>query len=463
MVLPLLLGLLGSGAAGAGMLGTLSPLIAGALGSGLGSAIETGDIGEGIKTGLLSGVLGGIGGSLTGGAAGAAGAAPTAANLASTTALSNVAAPSGIMGMLQNMPTGMAAVGKTAGLGLPGMLQQGLKQGIMSGAGMGTALGGMAMTKPPSFDTEEDPYIPRANPLTRERYTPAADYRGGTSPEFQYFGPTRYAEGGMVGAPRSMFNPGPDFDYSSMVPVDGLPQRERQEIEERRRLRERMGGAPLTMLNPGSSSMLDTRAAPMQRVMNQLPEGYQAGVSPEFKFFGPARSADGSTVMTPSGLEPIAMQGGGIVDIAGAMAPGGQMNEKDIVEGTIAAVEGRIPEEQAAPILAAFVQAYGEEALRSLVDDVRMGRNPQGGEGPVRGPGDGMADMVPAEMRDGSSDILLSDGEFVIPADVVSGLGNGSTDAGAAELDRMMGRVRQERTGSTTQPAAMNVGGVIPA
>ena len=470
MVLPLLLGLLGSGAAGAGMLGTLSPLIAGALGSGLGSAIETGDIGEGIKTGLLSGVLGGIGGSLTGGAAGAAGAAPAAANLASTTALSNVAAPSGIMGMLKNMPSGMSAVGKTAGLGLPGMLQQGLKQGIMSGAGMGTALGGMAMTKPPSFDTEEDPYIPRAKPLTRERYTPAADYRGGTSPEFQYFGPARYAEGGMVGAPRSMFNPGPDFAYSSMIPVDGLPQREMREIEERRRLRERTeDGRPnpffggLFGKSSDTSGLLDTRAAPMQRVMNQLPEGYQAGVSPEFKFFGPARSADGSTVMTPSGLEPIAMQGGGIVDIAGAMAPGGQMNEKDIVEGAIAAVEGRIPEEQAAPILAAFVQAYGEEALRSLVDDVRMGRSPQGGEGPVRGPGDGMADMVPAEMRDGSSDVLLSDGEFVIPADVVSGLGNGSTDAGAAELDRMMGRVRQERTGSTAQPAAVAAGGMVPA
>jgi hypothetical protein len=553
MVLPLLLGLLGSGAAGAGMLGTLSPLIAGALGSGLGSAIETGDIGEGIKTGLLSGVLGGIGGSLTGGAAGAAGAAPLPAMASNMgTALPGVAAPSGIMGMLKNMPSGMSAVGKTAGLGLPGMMQQGLKQGIMSGAGMGTALGGMAMTKPPSFDTEEEPYIPRANPLTRERYTPAADYRGGTSPEFQYFGPARYAEGGMVGAPRSMFNPGPDFDYSSMIPVDGLPQREMREIEERRRLRERTeDGRPNPFFNglfgksSDTSELLGTRAAPMQRVMNQLPEGYQAGVSPEFKFFGPAQAqaqaqaqaapnqqpvafdrddpandnirnnpmlaimrgilnpgapysgpdkfavfgdlgrnfmahsaglptepasvfspakmADGGTVMTPSGLEPIAMQGGGIVDIAGAMAPGGQMNEKNIVEGAIAAVEGRIPEEQAAPILAAFVQAYGEEALRSLVDDVRMGRSPQGGEGPVRGPGDGMADMVPAEMRDGSSDVLLSDGEFVIPADVVSGLGNGSTDAGAAELDRMMSRVRQERTGSTTQPAAMNVGGVVPA
>jgi len=168
---------------------------------------------------------------------------------------------------------------------------------------------------------------------------------------------------------------------------------------------------------------------------------------------------------TPTGQAPIAMQGGGLADIAAASAPQAAppMNEKAIVEGTIAAVQGKIPEEQAAPILAAFVQAYGEEALRKLVDDVQSGRAPQGGEGPVRGPGDGMSDMIPARMDDGSSDVLLSDGEFVIPADVVSGLGNGSTDAGAAELDRMMGRVREARTGKTEQPAAVAAGGMVPA
>ena len=45
MALPFILSLLGSGAAGAGLLGTMSPLIAGAIGSGLGTAIETGDLG----------------------------------------------------------------------------------------------------------------------------------------------------------------------------------------------------------------------------------------------------------------------------------------------------------------------------------------------------------------------------------------------------------------------------------
>jgi hypothetical protein len=74
-----------------------------------------------------------------------------------------------------------------------------------------------------------------------------------------------------------------------------------------------------------------------------------------------------------------------------------------------------------------------------------------------------MDDLVPATMDDGSQDVLLSDGEFIVPADVVSGLGNGSTDAGAAELDRMMDRVRQERTGRTEQAKQVRAGGLMPA
>jgi len=65
-------------------------------------------------------------------------------------------------------------------------------------------------------------------------------------------------------------------------------------------------------------------------------------------------------------------------------------------------------------------------------------------------------------MDDGSQDVLLSDGEFVVPADVVSGIGNGSTDAGADELYKMMDRVRGERTGMTEQPAAVAAGGLLP-
>lgn len=68
----------------------------------------------------------------------------------------------------------------------------------------------------------------------------------------------------------------------------------------------------------------------------------------------------------------------------------------------------------------------------------------------LKGPGDGMSDDIPASIE-GSQPALLADGEFVIPADVVSGIGNGSTDAGARELYAMMERVRKARTGTDKQ------------
>jgi hypothetical protein len=63
---------------------------------------------------------------------------------------------------------------------------------------------------------------------------------------------------------------------------------------------------------------------------------------------------------------------------------------------------------------------------------------------------DGMADDVPARI-DGNQEARLSDGEFVIPADVVSHLGNGNSDAGADQLHSMMGNIRQARTGNPKQ------------
>tara|TARA_R110002051_G_scaffold108361_1_gene181108 strand:- start:298 stop:1443 length:1146 start_codon:yes stop_codon:yes gene_type:complete len=66
------------------------------------------------------------------------------------------------------------------------------------------------------------------------------------------------------------------------------------------------------------------------------------------------------------------------------------------------------------------------------------------------GPTSGMADDVHANIE-GTQEARLSDGEFVVPADVVSHLGNGNSDAGADELFDMMDRVRKARTGTTKQ------------
>lgn len=66
------------------------------------------------------------------------------------------------------------------------------------------------------------------------------------------------------------------------------------------------------------------------------------------------------------------------------------------------------------------------------------------------GPTDGMADQIPATINN-MQPAALSDGEFVIPADVVSHLGNGNSDAGAQNLYSMMERVRRDRTGNPKQ------------
>jgi hypothetical protein len=63
---------------------------------------------------------------------------------------------------------------------------------------------------------------------------------------------------------------------------------------------------------------------------------------------------------------------------------------------------------------------------------------------------DGMADQIPAQIEN-QRPAALSDGEFVIPADVVSHLGNGNSTAGARRLYEMMDRIREARTGTTKQ------------
>ena len=79
----------------------------------------------------------------------------------------------------------------------------------------------------------------------------------------------------------------------------------------------------------------------------------------------------------------------------------------------------------------------------------------------LRSATDGMADKIPASI-DGRDPAALSGGEFVVPADIVSGLGNGNSDAGAKNLYAMMDRVRQARTGTKKQAPAINPNKMLP-
>ena len=97
-------------------------------------------------------------------------------------------------------------------------------------------------------------------------------------------------------------------------------------------------------------------------------------------------------------------------------------------------------------------EGYGAARLSNL-SDMQFSGYKRGGF--LDGPGDGMSDSIPATIE-GKQPARLADGEFVIPADVVSHLGNGSTKAGAKQLYSMMDRVRKARTGNEKQGKQIN-------
>jgi hypothetical protein len=81
----------------------------------------------------------------------------------------------------------------------------------------------------------------------------------------------------------------------------------------------------------------------------------------------------------------------------------------------------------------------------------------------LQGPGDGMSDSIPAVIKGARPQrAALAQGEFVGPADVVSHLGNGSTDAGAKRLYAMMDKVRHARTGNKKQGKQINPDRFLP-
>ena len=103
-----------------------------------------------------------------------------------------------------------------------------------------------------------------------------------------------------------------------------------------------------------------------------------------------------------------------------------------------------------------FPRGYAQGGITNLARGgiTSLGSYSDGGH-LLKGPGDGMSDHIPATIG-GKQPARLADGEFVIPADVVSHLGNGSTDAGAKQLYKMMDKIRKARTGRKSQGKQIN-------
>ena len=146
------------------------------------------------------------------------------------------------------------------------------------------------------------------------------------------------------------------------------------------------------------------------------------------------------------------MQAGGMTDI----------QNDPLTQEVTAFLLGESNNEEA---LNMFLTKYGNEAFMQLREAVLQSIVPGAQtEGLIQGNGQGGMDDDLRGMIGDKERIAVSQDEFIVPADVVSMLGDGSSDAGSKELYDMMDRVRQEKTGTTKQaPRLANAGGMLPA
>jgi hypothetical protein len=174
----------------------------------------------------------------------------------------------------------------------------------------------------------------------------------------------------------------------------------------------------------------------------------------------------GDVTFTPKASSPI---GGGLGSLANSGLVGGtapvDANGKPILTADNGMTEAYL---QAANTPRSAPREYEiPEAVR-MVDPNQYATNyAQGGltnlaKGRyLQGETDGMADKIPAQIGE-DQPAALSHGEFVIPADVVSHLGNGNSDAGAKKLYSMMDKIRKARTGTKKQGKKINPDKFMP-
>ena len=102
-------------------------------------------------------------------------------------------------------------------------------------------------------------------------------------------------------------------------------------------------------------------------------------------------------------------------------------------------------------VIQAFIEQFGVDAFLQARDTILRQQVPNAQtQGLVQGIGGGMEDNIMG-MIGNQQGVAVSPGEYIIPADVVSMLGDGNTDEGSDKLDNMLDRVRVEKTGTTKQ------------
>jgi hypothetical protein len=202
---------------------------------------------------------------------------------------------------------------------------------------------------------------------------------------------------------------------------------------------------------------------PWEREVEQMAAGGPVGIAQQLPVPAMAQPA-------PLGVARNAMvpPGGPMPQMAGPPAGGPPQGpqigpqEEQLVMATAAVIAGKIPNGE--PIIQAFLQKFGPEALQELIASVKQASQQQVPENMGRllsGPGGGVEDAIPASI-DGKQPAALSSGEFVVPAHAVAGLGDGSTEHGARKLQGMVNKVNQSKYGRPTAPPPVDDEEVLP-
>lgn len=159
--------------------------------------------------------------------------------------------------------------------------------------------------------------------------------------------------------------------------------------------------------------------------------------------------------------------------VGGDMMTGGEHTDQELLSVTQeaeAALNGTHPNPEEA--IANFVEIFGEPALMALQSGIeelpdgledfqasiaQAGFGEPGNAGSILDgmSGDGMSDSVPGHI-DGREEVKLSSGEFVVPADVVSHIGNGDTNSGADRLATLVDEIRIARGSSAGMPTQID-------
>lgn len=428
--------------------GTLSPLTAGLI-SGATTTAVTGDIRQGLASGVMGGMLSGVGTGLAemgGAGAGAAAQAGTeAAQQAAAGSLGSgmagmgtdqlvqqgVADQLGQQAMSNTMSSGVGSLGSgMSNIGLESGLNAGLTEGMSSGVGSLANVGMPAGAEIGQGAIAAN--VPQAAGFSAEKF--GQNLTNGDAWKSAFGGEHlkgRVLPGLMAGS---------QVMQNAMMP-------DPEDAEEEMRARNAPSG-------DAAREKFSTRK-------------YLGG--PKDNYYAETGSGEPSMFKYAAG-GPVA---GGIAGLPNNVDSG--------MMKVIRAIRGRYRSRKAAEedmqVRGSFMNKMGLRDPNDPLLDYAFGytakqgkKKPRGPQlvqqlangGPVMGAGDGMSDSIPAQI-DGEQPAELSSGEHVIPADAVSHLGNGSTEAGHKALYDMIARVRQARTGNVEQAPAIDPNAFMPS